>query len=997
MENIFMELVKDEEEKHDQDNEDVNTETIHRLIESMTNEYDRWVATALLVCAGKMHGMTTMRARQLLQDLEERLDKWEASKSAAEVFVSQRLDHRIENLEARVKALTEQIQVASIRWTPERVGDLENERSILQESLENVKKLKAAETPYTRQCLKQAVKRKADQIAEDERIKKRARGAGHKTMMDEEDEKWLAKCIEDKTTVHGRRHESVLYTHHRVKSRDLLKLANYRRLRLGLPLIRAVSTVNSRARARRLKSLQSRRHKGLGLWCSKKPPKTEERDNECTHHQRKHVSLAKEHLFGVEAGERRKFAVAISMDDKAYLRPGTSEGFHGSRRQSVLQPTDDQAAKRLPVHDFPEPSMYITPSAFRLLKKEPSQFEATTLVSSDDSSMAVVHPKAYIGTHGTTWASNYMRLRREFPDDFEVPGTAVLKDVRKLFCRTRDATKYFLDTAMEADVKCVTEGPDCPFRSYTNLQLKSFKQQLEQGTQDWFQVKDSLSAAYVALGSEVISQVSGVVTAVENAVATLASSSKKNVWDCYKPLIKACQDLLKHLDITPMPMVCPQIIELTDAGPGVGVSNFEVRFRAAEKIRIHSTDLLCRIHRAREDSGQNEAERLNACLGEAICDGGTIQWQIFSETHGLTETEISTMTRLVLEDHAQKMMENNAWAVAEEVRLRIDQSPAPAGFTRALTVEKTELQFFYNREFLQRYMTSGKTQRSSVPGHNYFQKIESFIDRHFEIGELYMEFLKGSCKGSGSLCDFCSSNPLSGPPITRIPKPYPDHQQLPALKYCPYNRTPVDGRLPDDFQPRAQLKKAVLHRDVQLDNPISISEFAQKYVVDERCVREYVQHIKRMDLMKAKRSAEIDDRKVQSNAKKYDDYDWKELYRQGQLSKLRVSDLDKYLSKHGLQQTCRKSIKLEMVGAHIGKTVCSSVLCDLAALPTDDPASDTESELDLSSDESEDDVVLEVGDSDAADVDRDVGENEPNVSRFGRLRQKVVNKDYIFF
>lgn len=55
--------------------------------------------------------------------------------------------------------------------------------------------IQAAETPYTRQCFKQAVKRKANQIVEDECIKKRARGAGRKTMMDEEDEKWLAKCI----------------------------------------------------------------------------------------------------------------------------------------------------------------------------------------------------------------------------------------------------------------------------------------------------------------------------------------------------------------------------------------------------------------------------------------------------------------------------------------------------------------------------------------------------------------------------------------------------------------------------------------------------------------------------------------------------------------------------------------------------------------------------------------------------------------------------------
>jgi len=29
-----------------------------------------------------------------------------------------------------------------------------------------------------------------------------------------------------------------------------------------------------------------------------------------------------------------------------------------------------------------------------------------------------------------------------------------------------------------------------------------------------------------------------------------------------------------------------------------------------------------RIHRLRDDSGQNEAERSNGCIGEALVDGG---------------------------------------------------------------------------------------------------------------------------------------------------------------------------------------------------------------------------------------------------------------------------------------------------------------------------------------------------------------------------------------
>ncbi|CAH1240946.1 Hypp6235 [Branchiostoma lanceolatum] len=83
-------------------------------------------------------------------------------------------------------------------------------------------------------------------------------------------------------------------------------------------LIHSVSTVTN------VRSAQAKRHKGKGLWCSKKPPKTEDRDNECTHHQRKHVALAKEHRFGKGADGSRNHSLLISMDDKAYLRPGTS-------------------------------------------------------------------------------------------------------------------------------------------------------------------------------------------------------------------------------------------------------------------------------------------------------------------------------------------------------------------------------------------------------------------------------------------------------------------------------------------------------------------------------------------------------------------------------------------------------------------------------------------------------------------------------------------------
>ena len=94
-----------------------------------------------------------------------------------------------------------------------------------------------------------------------------------KTRTGFEDEEWLLKCIEGKATINGRQHESVLYTHHRVKTRDLLNIANYHRYKQGKRLLKSVSSVTTRARPTNKRSQQAKRHIGKGLWCSKKPPR----------------------------------------------------------------------------------------------------------------------------------------------------------------------------------------------------------------------------------------------------------------------------------------------------------------------------------------------------------------------------------------------------------------------------------------------------------------------------------------------------------------------------------------------------------------------------------------------------------------------------------------------------------------------------------------------------------------------------------------------------
>ena len=51
-----------------------------------------------------------------------------------------------------------------------------------------------------------------------------------------------------------------------------------------------------------------------------------------------------------------------------------------------------------------------------------------------------------------------------------------------------------------------------------------------------------------------------------------------------------CSSLLELIDELQLPPVKPRVAFLTDAGLGVGVSNFEVKFRDAELARMCNSD-----------------------------------------------------------------------------------------------------------------------------------------------------------------------------------------------------------------------------------------------------------------------------------------------------------------------------------------------------------------------------------------------------------------------
>ena len=198
----------------------------------------------------------------------------------------------------------------------EKIEDLEARKFNLQEILEQ-KNMKG---------FQQMVNRKYRNLIMEERVGLRKASSGRPQVIDEEDEKFVLQCIEEKSTAHGRRHDAVLYTGHRVKKRDFLRLANYSRISRGLKPIKSATTVFNRARPRNKRSIQANKHLGLGLFCAKKPPKMKDNENILTHHQRAFKrGILLRHLHQSKA-EESNFNLFISQDDKAYICPGTSTG-----------------------------------------------------------------------------------------------------------------------------------------------------------------------------------------------------------------------------------------------------------------------------------------------------------------------------------------------------------------------------------------------------------------------------------------------------------------------------------------------------------------------------------------------------------------------------------------------------------------------------------------------------------------------------------------------
>ena len=197
-------------------------------------------------------------------------------------------------------------------------------------------------------------------------------------------------------------------------------------------------------------------------------------------------------------------------------------------------------------------------------------------------------------------------------------------ELRGLCARAHDCTLYYMDSTTEIDILSVTGADKCPYRKYEQLCLHSLEYPVTSARERWQENQD-IKGSEREIGDNIVNVADCLLDCISKADTDMKHVTGEQLQRVLNLLLDQCDKVLRRIACLRLPPVYPRLLELTDAGPGVGMSSAEFRIRILEKAIMHGNEKVLRIHRAREDSGQNEAERLNACIG----DGGSLKWQIY--------------------------------------------------------------------------------------------------------------------------------------------------------------------------------------------------------------------------------------------------------------------------------------------------------------------------------------------------------------------------------
>ena len=271
----------------------------------------------------------------------------------------------------------------------------------------------------------------------------------------------------------------------------------------------------------------------------------------------------------------------------------------------------DDRAKKFLHYDFPKSMVNCTPGTFLYLDKVVTVVDGKETVNSAKRNCLVwTKPKYFVGSSGSVWGSHLAANKHMFPTLHMMDDANLEYSVSEIafVLRAQDHLTLFKQQTLKEDVLLVEKGDQ--FKTYELMKLDHLTTALNKLAQDINSYSQSQLLSNLGnMISLILEQCGPVRKAIESCQGYEYFEQVNKIMDC----IVDFQNFRKDLNF---PRFKSRVVDLTDAGPGVGVSNYEVMYRSAQDFLINDYDYYIRCHLAPEDSSQNEVERYQSSIGE---------------------------------------------------------------------------------------------------------------------------------------------------------------------------------------------------------------------------------------------------------------------------------------------------------------------------------------------------------------------------------------------
>ena len=259
-----------------------------------------------------------------------------------------------------------------------------------------------------------------------------------------------------------------------------------------------------------------------------------------------------------------------------------------------------------------------TPGTFLYMTKSISLNNEEEVITTDmNESRVVIKPKYFIGSSGSVWSSHCMLFSHCMLHlkEGHIPWQAT--KYLSIVLKSIDCFRYFVGQSLNTDLLNVQNLKECVFRSYKKEKLNFLRKIIAVILDNFTESKEEFhDIAKKKLESSFIT-IDGNASNLEKILNDCSFESDR-LLHFTDILVSSINQFLDGLQIYQLPKMKSRIVDLTDAGPGVGITNYEVQYRMAQELILLNVDYYVRHHLAPGDSSQNEVERIQSCAGKII-------------------------------------------------------------------------------------------------------------------------------------------------------------------------------------------------------------------------------------------------------------------------------------------------------------------------------------------------------------------------------------------